>query len=93
MFSHSQRNKYLDIFLILFSLPYFSETLKLEHPYVELILCELKYLNIVEHGELVTLKMFQVFERATENYQQVIIRAIPDIIDMSRHDEAMETLM
>lgn len=72
---------------------YFSETLKLEIPFVDLMLSELKYLNIVEHGDIVSLKIFQVFELATTNYQQVIIRSIPDIIDVGRHDEAIERLM
>ncbi|KAJ6637078.1 Fanconi anemia group D2 protein like [Pseudolycoriella hygida] len=70
-----------------------DETLKLEVPYVDLILCELKFLNIVEHGDIVSLKFFEVFQLATTNYQQVIIRALPDIIDIGRHDEALEKLM
>lgn len=57
------------------------------------MLSELKYLNIVEHGDIVSLKVFQAFELATTSYQQVIIRSIPDIIDVGRHDEAMEKLM
>lgn len=72
---------------------YFSETLKLEIPFVDLILSELKFLNVVEHGDIVSLKIFQVFELATTNYQQVIIRSMPDIIDVGRHDEALERLM
>lgn len=70
-----------------------SETLNLDIPYVDLMLSELKYLNIVEHGDIVSLKVFRVFEMATTNYQQVIIRSIPDIIDVGHHDEAMEKLM
>lgn len=72
---------------------FFSETLKLETRFVDLILSELKYLNIIEHGDLVSFKLFQAFELATPNYQQVLIRSIPDIIDVGRHDEAMERLM
>lgn len=80
------RNNKINIF-------YFSETLKLEIPFVDLILSELKFLNVVEHGDIVSLKIFQVFELATTNYQQVIIRSMPDIIDVGRHDEALERLM
>lgn len=72
---------------------YFSETLNLEVPYVDLILSELKYLNIIEHGDMVSFKIFQLLELATAKYQQIIIRSIPDIIDVGRHDEAMERLM
>lgn len=70
-----------------------SETLNLETPFVDVMLSELKYLNIVEHGDIVSLKIFQMFDVATANYQQIIVKSLPDIIEVSRHNEVMAKLM
>lgn len=60
---------------------------------IDLLLAQLKFVDHLSHGDFVCEKIFEVLEFATGDAQQIIIKSLEDIIDLTRHNDVINKLM
>lgn len=60
---------------------------------INLLLAQLKFVDHLSHGDFVCEKMFEILELASGDIQEVIIKSVEDIVDLTRHNDVIEKLM
>ncbi|XP_052873129.1 Fanconi anemia group D2 protein homolog [Anopheles cruzii] len=58
---------------------------------VRMVLSQLKFIDHVSNGDMVFARVFELLAKANETFEEIILH-MEDVIDVSKHDEALERL-
>lgn len=57
------------------------------------MLQHLRYVDHIKNGEILIKKLFEILELEKTIFQQIIIECIPDLVDVTRHNDIIKKLM
>lgn len=60
---------------------------------INLLLAQLRFVDHLSHGDLVCEKIFEILEIASGDVQEMIIKSVEDIVDLTRHDDVIAKLV